>query len=216
MNKKDVIKEINAITELLIGKGLSDQFNFVSESENMVCWSSYEKINIAMKNIEYHKIYEEISKKKNYNFKMPDGGIIQMMYEFDQNGLLKHRLAFFPSPNFEEYQNAEDYYEEDSIYGDIIDKKVLPVIIRFDYCRELVESDIHHPYSHLTLGQYKNCRIPLTGPMSPTKFMDFILENFYYLPKRDIMEKELPVKVEEQIKHIHDRDLSKVHLVIGT
>ena len=34
--------------------------------------------------------------------------------------------------------------------------------------------------SHLTLGQYENCRIPVSLAVSPYQFMEFILRNFYH------------------------------------
>jgi len=62
---------------------------------------------------------------------------------------------------------------------DIIEKKIVPFPLRFDYNREDVASTHSHPYSHVTLGQYTNCRIPAYGPISPRLFMQFVLENFY-------------------------------------
>lgn len=34
--------------------------------------------------------------------------------------------------------------------------------------------------SHLTIGQYKNCRIPVVRPLTPSQFITFILRNFYH------------------------------------
>jgi hypothetical protein len=53
-------------------------------------------------------------------------------------------------------------------------------LIRFDFCsdsKKFVEVD--HPYSHLTLGQFANCRIPVCSPVGPLLFAGFILRNFY-------------------------------------
>lgn len=38
---------------------------------------------------------------------------------------------------------------------------------------------LHHPKSHLTLGQFQHCRIPVSGPLTPVQFLGFILRNFY-------------------------------------
>jgi hypothetical protein len=40
--------------------------------------------------------------------------------------------------------------------------------------------DVNHPKSHLTLGQYPNRRIPVNAPISPARFMKFVLRNFYH------------------------------------
>lgn len=88
---------------------------------------------------------------------MPDGGIIQLMYRFNRTGkeLISHRLGYYPSPSYELYQNDPELYDVDYIYGDILNKSVLPVIIRADYNRDPEESELHHPYSHITLGDIK-------------------------------------------------------------
>jgi len=109
---------------------------------------------------------------------MIDGALIQLMYNFEGNELKKYRLAFFPSPNLEEFQNNNEIYETDELYADILDKNIVTTPIRFDYDpnnHQVVE----HPKSHLTIGQYKNCRIPINTAITPNIFMDFILRNFY-------------------------------------
>ena len=97
---------------------------------------------------------------------------------------MKHRLAFFPSPDLLEYQNNQDIYDDDEIYGDIVDRNIVTVPIRFDFDpASFVE--LEHPKSHMTLGQYKNCRIAVSGPLSPFHFVVFILRSFYNTPFRN-------------------------------
>lgn len=126
-----------------------------------------------------------------------------------------HRLAFYPSPSFEIYQNDSDLYDADYIYGDVMNKNVLPVIIRADYSREKPDSEIHHPYSHMTLGGYKNCRIPVDRPIAPMQFAKFIMEHFYYVPSSRL---EFNFDMQDTIKfeeHLSIRDQAKSRLVIG-
>ena len=78
-------------------------------------------------------------------------------------------------------QNNPDIYIKDEIYADITSKGKVPFPIRFDYdARSDVHVTLEHPKSHLTLGQYKNCRIPVAAPMTPLWFIDFVLRNFYH------------------------------------
>jgi hypothetical protein len=66
------------------------------------------------------------------------------------------------------------------LFGDIFVINAVRTPIRFDF--EISEEqfvEVDHPKSHLTLGQYKNCRIPVSGPLTPYRFMRFILRNFY-------------------------------------
>ena len=72
------------------------------------------------------------------------------MYLFEEDKLIKYRLAFFPSPSLEEFQNNSEIYEIDEIYADVIAKNILPVPIRFDYDPKS-SIKIEHPSSHLTI-----------------------------------------------------------------
>ena len=137
-------------------------------------------LSLVLKNRSYKEIYDELLKCQAYNFKMIDGALIQLMYRFQKGCLQSHRLAFFPSPYLEEFQNNPEIYEADEIYADIIKKNIVPFPVRFDYsCKEGVVKEIEHPQSHLTLGQYHNCRIPVSAPLTPYIFISFILRNFY-------------------------------------
>ena len=90
-------------------------------------------ISIAMKNIAYEEIYKKLEESNNYNIKMLDGSLIQMLYSFEYDKLVSHRLAFFPAPNLESFQNEPENYENDEIYADILGKNIVTFPIRFDY-----------------------------------------------------------------------------------
>ena len=166
----------------------------------------------ALKARAYDEIYHELAKRRAYTVKMLDGALIQMMYMFSNADLQRHRLAFFPAPHLDEFQNNPDIYLEDEIYADIISKGKVPFPIRFDYdARSDVHAKLEHPRSHLTLGQYKNCRIPVTAPMTPFWFIDFILRNFYHtafnkyadqLPSHDGSFEESILPEERGVVHI--------------
>lgn len=137
-------------------------------------------ISLAMKDAPYTEIYRKLDETKNYNIKMIDGALIQMLYDYHRNQLLSHRLAFFPAPNLESFQNEPEIYEEDEIYADVLGKSVVTIPIRFDYeADEKKFKEIDHPKSHITFGQYKNCRIPVSEPLTPELFITVILRNFY-------------------------------------
>jgi hypothetical protein len=177
--KGNVLNQINKITSKLIELNLSSNQQFPSEKDGIIYISGNPDLSIALKNISYSEIYDTLNKDKNYNIKMIDGALIQLMYSFKANGdLKKYRLAFFPSPNLDEFQNNWELYELDEIYADIIGKNIVTTPIRFDYDPSNFEA-IEHPCSHLTIGQYKNCRIPLSAPLTPVIFIEFILRNFY-------------------------------------
>jgi len=179
MPKANVIyNQITKITSTLINCNLSVSQNFPSNQQGNISYSGIEDISIAMKNIAYEDIYKKLEETKNYNIKMLDGALIQMLYSFESEKLVSHRLAFFPSPHLESYQNEPDIYEEDEIYADILAKNIVTFPIRFDYDPKNFK-EMDHPKVHVTLGQYKNCRIPVSEPLTPELFITFILRNFY-------------------------------------
>lgn len=173
-----IFKQINEITSKLIQLGLSVQQNYPTNQLGNIAFSGMQDISVAMKNIAYQEIYKRLDESKNYNIKMLDGALIQMLYAFKKNRLASHRLAFFPAPNLESFQNEPDIYELDEIYADILAKNIVTFPIRFDYDPNGFK-EVEHPKTHATFGQYKNCRIPVSEPLTPEVFIIFILRNFY-------------------------------------
>jgi len=181
---ENIRSQVESLTADLIKCSLCEEQNFPSmrnEPLNIKKIGFGESdLSVVLKNVPYQEIYNELLRTQAYNLRMIDGALIQLMYKFHINSLQSHRLAFFPSPYLEEFQNNPEIYEEDCIYADIVKKNIVPFPLRFDFdCREEVVEVIHHPQSHLTLGQYQNCRIPVSAPLTPFMFIDFILRNFY-------------------------------------
>ena len=44
---------------------------------------------------------------------MIDGGLLQMLYTFGRRSVAAHRLAYFPAPDFEAFQNDPEVYLQD-------------------------------------------------------------------------------------------------------
>ena len=181
----ELAHEIHSITTQLVQLGLCDRQNFPSIIENnsgisQITLNNPGSFSTALGNASYRELYEVTNEDGSYNFKMLDGALVRMLYTFDHHELLSHRLAFFPSPDLEKFQTDPDIYLGDEIYADIISKDVVPFPIRFDFDRlEKLHVEVHHPKSHLTLGQYEKCRIPVSAPLTPFVFIEFILRNFY-------------------------------------
>ena len=138
------------------------------------------QVSIALKNRAYDEIYQQLVEARAYNAKMLDGALVQMMYRFSNGRIRNHRLAFFPSPHLEEFQNTPDIYLTETPNVDVVARNIVPFPLRFDYdAQGGGKQRGPHPRCHLTLGQYENCRIPVTAPMTPDRFADFIVRNFY-------------------------------------
>jgi hypothetical protein len=185
MTPLQTIKQIKELTEALVGLSLSNEQNFPSTHGKLsaaceITVSSAAGMSVALKNVAYRDVYVELEKARCFNVKMLDGALIALRYRFKDSAICEHSLSYFPSPDLEHFQNEPELYLDDEIYADVVAKNIVPFPIRFDFCDDVAKFvEVHHPYSHLTLGQYQNCRIPVCSPMGPLAFGGFILRNFY-------------------------------------
>jgi len=182
---KKFFNQIRQITSDLVGTPLCIDQNFPIKSGNT--WDNCEieipslKVANALKNRPYIDLFQEIDGAKSYNIKLIDGGILILQYRFKNDLLVAHRLAFYPNPNLALFQNDPEDYLEDEIYIDVIDRRNVATPLRFDFdCNGDTASPIEHPQSHFTIGQYRNCRIPVNRPITPSQFINFIIRNFYH------------------------------------
>lgn len=181
LNSDEVLHQMILLISELMEIGLSTDQNFpfkrkIAEKITEIAFPNSELVSLSIKEQPYQETYELLDSNRIYLMKMPDGGLIQMMYLFINEEISKHRLCYFPSPSLLDYQNNPDLYDDDVFFSDIVSKKTVTFPIRFDYSIEEINN---HPKSHLTLGDYKNCRIPITSALSPFLFIDFVLRNFY-------------------------------------
>lgn len=178
--------QIDELVGYLVGVGLANDQNlpFLRSGRDNgveVTFPQAEHVSVALRDRPYGEIYKYLAQERAYVVKMPDGALMQMRYMFFEGALQRHNLAFFPSPHLEEFQNNPEVYLEDEVYADIVAKSIVPFPFRFDCdCRMETVMPIEHPCSHLTLGQYKNCRIPVSAPITPYCFVSFVLRNFYH------------------------------------
>ncbi len=185
MRANDTLAEINKLTAALVGLSLSNEQNFPSTQGNQnasfeITVKNAGALTIALRNISYRDIYSTLAEANCFNMKLLDGALVCLRYRFEAGNVVEHCLTYFPSPDLEHFQNEPDTYLSDDIYADIVARNIVPFPIRFDFNADDGRYvDVDHPYSHLTLGQYKNCRIPVCSPVSPLAFGGFILRNFY-------------------------------------
>jgi len=171
---------------------------------------------IALRDVPYEEVYRELERSDAYDAKLVDGGLLLFQYRFDGSGrLLTHRLAYFPNPGLPNVEEAPALYERDELYGDIIARRLVRFPIRFDYDPSRKVDGVH-PASHMTLGQYENCRIPVVGPIGPTSFGIFIIRNFYCRAytrhKNKFDRRALPL---DRIECISDAERRMSHFVHG-
>lgn len=175
--------EIQNITNFLVYEGFADDQNWpVRRGRGDTATISFPNAQLAsmLRNIPYKDLYQSQREARSYNILMLDGALIQINYEFDQSTVIRCRLAFLPSPDLEAFQNDPELYDADLLYAEVVSRQVVTVPIRFEFDdREGVARDVDHPRSHATLGQYSNCRIAVSAPVTPGVFVGFILRSFY-------------------------------------
>lgn len=184
MNANSVASQLREVITRLIETGLSVRQFYPSEKDTpgggRIIGDLSTGNSAAMKNVDYSRIYAELEQHDSYHVKLPDGGLLTFQYSFNQQDeLTKHRLGFFPPSHLPTVDEAPLLYENDELYGDIVLNRIVRFPIRFDFdpanAKELI-----HPRSHLTIGQFDNCRIPVSHPLTPNSFALFVLRNFYH------------------------------------
>ena len=211
--------QIEGIVRCLIETSLADDqtFPYLDGSPTglaSVTFPGAEFVSIALRDRAYDEIYAELVESRAYVIKMLDGALIQMMYQFFQGTLTSHRLAFFPSPYLDDFQSNSEIYLTDELYADVVARNIVHTPMRFDYdSEELGNQKLPHPKSHLTLGQYENCRIPVSRPLTPLRFADFLLRNFYHTAHERYANK-LPVFGVGFDESINSAERGLCHMVI--
>ncbi|MCL4204774.1 MAG: DUF2290 domain-containing protein [Pirellulaceae bacterium] len=214
-----VCQQIKTMVGYLVEVGLSSDQNvaFVrTHSRNMteVTFPGAENVSVALKDRNYAEIYAQLESTRAYIAKLPDGALILMRYSYRDDELLQHSLGFYPSPSLEEFQNNPEIYLEEAVFADVVARNIVPFPIRFDFdCRPDVVKPVTHPKSHLTLGQYENCRIPVTCPLTPASFITFILRHFYNTAFVEFCER-VPRFVECYDDSIHAEERCMIHVAV--
>ena len=183
--RRKVIKQIKNITLGLVDGGLSIRQNqpIYQGNTKTITWANYQNLAFTLKDEPYPDIYEQCRSNGDYNIMMLDGALLQMKYMFKHDKITEHVLHYMPNPSMENFQDNPETFEEthfgSKLFSDIIDEKVISFPIRFDFTED-VHTELDHPKSHVTLGNLSDCRIPVSKPLSPYKFICFILRNFYF------------------------------------
>ncbi|WP_084022366.1 DUF2290 domain-containing protein [Chlorobaculum limnaeum] len=221
MRATDTLSEIEALTANLVGLSLSNEQNFPSthgdpKSNFEITVKNAGALTVALRNVSYRDIYSTLSDANCFNMKLLDGALVCLRYRFEAGKLVEHNLGYFPSPDLEQFQNEPEIYLSDDIYADIVERNIVPFPIRFDFnADEARYVDVDHPYSHLTLGQYKNCRIPVCSPVSPLAFGGFILRNFYNTVFRKFSD-DIPAPKFRFAQTISPNEQKIPHVVLAT
>ena len=175
--------EINGLIAFLIESALADDqtrafIRKISGSDYEITFEN-ESISDWLSNEPYVDVYEKTMANRSYTILLFDGAMLQMSYEISDNKVVRSRMAYLPNPRLEQFAGGQGEFD-DPLYADLNDRRILPVPIRFEFDgRPGVAVAIHHPVSHVTIGQFEGCRIPASAAITPFLFIDFVLRSFY-------------------------------------
>ena len=170
--RKEILDQIRYLTKYFIDKGLAVNQSFPKEIGQDIIWDGCQGISFSLKMQAYADIYDVTLSSKEYNFVFSDGGMIQMMYTFHKENMLSHRLAYYPP-----YDSSTPNMDEESFLNP---SNKMSIPIRFDFDSDIKKfKEVVHPHTHFTLGNHEKCRIPISAPVTPFRFIDFIIRAFY-------------------------------------
>ncbi len=183
--------DLRGVISYLIERGLADDQNntFIRRLGTKkweISFQGAEHVSLALGSEEYETIYKEMATRRSFNIKLLDGGLLQLQYLFEMDRLVEHRLAYLPSPSLRAFKEVPEEYLFDELFVDIIKRHLVPFPLRFDFDKKTA-IDVEHPACHLTLGDIRGCRIPVSAPLTPRWFTEFILRNFYQTEKYDLV-----------------------------
>ena len=77
--QEKVFRELKKVTRELIRCGLAEEYNYPVIQQMDIVWEKYQNISLYLRNMDYSTIYDEIEKNHNYNVKLPDGDVLNIV-----------------------------------------------------------------------------------------------------------------------------------------
>jgi len=143
-------------------------------------WSGCSGLSYLFSDFSSIEQYVEAIRRRDYNFCLYDGSIIQIHYRLEDDEIKAHRLSYHPCPYQYPLEDQDGLglidIPELMSSSELVKGIRLASPIRFDFDRDF--SDERHANSHLTLNR-SSCRVPAFGPISLGHFMRFIFRYFH-------------------------------------
>ena len=212
-----IAAEIRGLIVHLVGSAITRDYYWPTtrrtRSMSTVSFDNDQYVADAMKLDTYKHVYTHLADRHAYNLMMLDGALVQFMYRFERRSLAGHRLAYMPAPDARQLHDVFGDSRDGHLVA-VTSRRAVPVPLRIDYdASERLHRPQTHPKCHLTLGEHRNCRIPVSSPMSPCRFMDFLLRSFYD-DGEQAYANHLPKSRCQFTASIHAEERQIVHVVV--
>lgn len=133
MTVKQLRKEINNFATYLYRNKIAIHINPIivkpiSNTESILTWSSLEGFN-SIHSVPFATIidYKRIIENQQYNILLFDGSIIQILYKFRRNRIIRHSLSYYPCP-IKLPDNLIELSDEGQLITDIFDTELYKAI----------------------------------------------------------------------------------------
>ncbi len=213
MNKlaKEIIKNYKCtVNKLYTAKLISAHHELSYKVRNQECILEYDTKS-SYSNILYDSslnaidLYNELLIHDQFNIEFIDGSILIFQCLLNKEQIKKQRIIYIkPFLNmYNECSENFDSWEAYQIAEETSNLLNFPLILRVDY--DCKETKADHPYSHLTISNIENCRIPIVSNISFERFVEFILHQIFNIYNIDINKANYP-------KTIRDNETKMIHI----
>lgn len=187
MNPRSAVGVLNDFLYSAYGEGLFAHVNthVVQDvgPEKAVIQPNVEIGIVASKGMTIEEYFSIIDDGR-YSAILYDYSLVTLECTFVKGKISRHRYFYIPCPlqhsvthGRPEDLSIGDFFRQINA-DDLLNSAVSQGFIRFDYTTDPVQSEMHHPLSHVTLSS-PDCRIALKAPISIAEFLTFIFDNFY-------------------------------------
>jgi len=173
--------ELQNLLDYLIKSELAIYVRPIRNKSGVLTWNPFSGTSSLLldRRVDCPKHYRYLVEHGHYSAVLHDGSLLQVTYEYIDNLIMKHRLAYVPPP-FEMDRSLlieEPLLDVFDVYvsGDA-DNVLLRSPLRFDFDSEAARP--RHPASHLTLNS-SDCRIPCAAPLRLGHFIGFVFQYFF-------------------------------------
>lgn len=189
-NLKIVIRDIENVKKILYDNDLileakGESIEAISKNGYTITWNGKNSSSTIIydNNIGIDYIMKQLLENHQYSILLYDRSLIQFEFSIEDDIIIKQRMLFIKKHNKiwdkDEIVSISSLQDAD-FFDYFFGNDGIPTMIRIDYDKNNF-LDCDHPISHMTISNYKTCRIPIKSLMSCTKFILMILDHFYDL-----------------------------------
>lgn len=178
--KEDYSVFIDSLTESGLLLDMNPLTAYESKSGMLLSWSASAGLSYLFTSYANINQYAELLNRRDFSVCLFDGGLIQIEYRIDKDGICGHRLCYVPCPfdfkpeEWEGISLAEVPYLMSE--KELLANARLASPFRFDFDRKF--TDEKHAHAHISVNK-QTCRIPAYGPISLGHFLRFVMRYFY-------------------------------------